>query len=168
MYSIILYYPPQMLTKAGSLIAIVYFGTRDTDNDLHDESAAAGDDQQYRCITVKHPFENPGIAMLQTLRQGAGAPCMLSNTKSRNQPAGIPSLLCIHCSAAAAEACGPANSSDFVDAIAVALDALYKLLAAQEGLNSLRIAKRVVLVSSFASKVSDMQQHIHILGRELS
>ena len=61
----------QMLTKAGSLIAIVYFGTQDTDNDLHDESVAAGDEQQYRYITVKHPFENPGLAMLQTLRQGA-------------------------------------------------------------------------------------------------
>lgn len=45
-------------------------GTATTDNDLHDETAASGDEQQYRYITVKHPFEHPSMDMLRSVANG--------------------------------------------------------------------------------------------------
>lgn len=59
-----------MLTKAGSQVAVLMCGTATTDNDLHDETAASGDEQQYRYITVKHPFEHPSMDMLRSVANG--------------------------------------------------------------------------------------------------
>ncbi|KAK2078796.1 hypothetical protein QBZ16_003636 [Prototheca wickerhamii] len=114
----------RMLTKAGSQVAVLMCGTATTDNDLHDETAASGDEQQYRYITVKHPFEHPSMDMLRSV----------ANAASEAVP-------------------GPPGSSDVIDALAVALDALYKLIATNEALMNLRVSKRIVLVSNFADKV---------------
>ena len=61
---------PQMLTKAGSQVAVLMCGTATTDNDLHDETAASGDEKQYRYITVKHPFEHPSMDLLRSVANG--------------------------------------------------------------------------------------------------
>lgn len=57
------------------------------------------------------------------------------------------------CAAASEAVPGPPGSSDVIDALAVALDALYKLIATNEALMNLRVSKRIVLVSNFADKV---------------
>lgn len=43
-----------MLYKPAHELAIVFFGATDTRNHAHDETAAAGDDSQYRHIVEAH------------------------------------------------------------------------------------------------------------------
>lgn len=64
-------FPPiQMLSRPNSDLALVYFGTSGTSNELHDEVASAGDPTQYLHISVVHALQQPGLSMLRSLRQG--------------------------------------------------------------------------------------------------
>ncbi|KAL6768216.1 KU80 [Auxenochlorella protothecoides x Auxenochlorella symbiontica] len=113
------YVETRMLSRPNSDLALVYFGTSGTSNELHDEAASAGDPTQYLHISVVHALQQPGLSMLRSLRQ---------------VPRGD-------------------GESDFVDALTVALDSLYKAVALRDELQGPRVAKRIVLLSQLATQI---------------
>lgn len=73
----------QMLSRPNSDLALVYFGTFNTSNELHDEASMAGDPTQYCHISVVHPLQRPGLSMLRSLRQGGSPAGLLDKHATR-------------------------------------------------------------------------------------
>lgn len=103
----------QMLTKAGSQVAVLMCGTATTDNDLHDETAASGDEQQYRHITVKHPFEHPSMDMLRSVADGECGKAGVGDHQ------GTSAGECARCSGVPASVCSTARRSEHLAPLCV-------------------------------------------------
>ena len=93
----------------------------DTDNQLHTEMAALGDDDQYLFITYDQRLRPPDMDYLTSLS---------SIEPGHGQP-------------------------DFLDALTVAADSLYKTLEDRVELQRANVTKRIIFISDFATPAKD-------------
>ncbi|KAK9840417.1 hypothetical protein WJX74_009567 [Apatococcus lobatus] len=115
------YIHAKMLNKPSHEVALIYFGTSDTSNQLNTEMAASGDDDQYQFITYDQELRPPDMSFMTSLSSiapGDGKP-------------------------------------DFIDALTVAADSLFRTLADRPILDKANIAKRIILISDFATPAKD-------------